>query len=92
MAGLRRNQWKGIPAPNLGRDPQGKVLGILGMGGIGKNLKKKMEAFGMTCIYHNRYVQRMRSMKKPPHVIGVLIHERLKAASLWCFICGEKAA
>ncbi|KAL9624817.1 MAG: hypothetical protein Q9160_000863 [Pyrenula sp. 1 TL-2023] len=54
MAGLRRHQWKGIPAPNLGHDPQGKVLGILGMGGIGKNLKKKMEAFGMTCIYHNR--------------------------------------
>ncbi|KAJ6048622.1 uncharacterized protein N7446_011305 [Penicillium canescens] len=33
---------------------QGKVLGILGMGGIGRNLKKKAEAFGMKVIYHNR--------------------------------------
>lgn len=31
-----------------------KVLGILGMGGIGRNLKKKAEAFGMQVIYHNR--------------------------------------
>ncbi|KAF5014493.1 hypothetical protein F66182_14497, partial [Fusarium sp. NRRL 66182] len=31
----------------LGHDPEGKVLGILGMGGIGRNLKKKAEAFGM---------------------------------------------
>lgn len=49
---LRRGEWRG-GAP-LGNDPQGKVLGILGMGGIGRNLKKKAEAFEMTTIYHNR--------------------------------------
>jgi hypothetical protein len=38
----------------LGHDPEGKVLGILGMGGIGRNLKKKAEAFSMKIIYHNR--------------------------------------
>ena len=51
---LRRGEWKGKSSPGLGHDPQGKVLGILGMGGIGRNMKKKAEAFGMTVIYHNR--------------------------------------
>lgn len=54
MAALRRNEWKGRPAAKLGHDPQGKVLGILGMGGIGRNMKKKADVFGMTTIYHNR--------------------------------------
>jgi len=54
MAGLRRNEWKGKPNPSLGHDPQGKVLGILGMGGIGRNMSKKAAVFGMTTIYHNR--------------------------------------
>ncbi|KAK2799621.1 hypothetical protein FQN51_006753 [Onygenales sp. PD_10] len=54
MLALREGKWKGNPAPPLGHDPEGKVLGILGMGGIGRNLKKKAEAFGMRVIYHNR--------------------------------------
>lgn len=54
MAALRRGDWLGHPPPSLGHDPQRKVLGILGMGGIGRNMKKKAEAFGMTTIYHNR--------------------------------------
>jgi lactate dehydrogenase-like 2-hydroxyacid dehydrogenase len=54
MNALRQGKWRGQPAPPLGHDPQGKVLGILGMGGIGRNLKKKAEAFGMKVIYHNR--------------------------------------
>jgi lactate dehydrogenase-like 2-hydroxyacid dehydrogenase len=52
---IRQGTWKGaVPPPPLGHDPQGKVLGILGLGGIGLNLKKKAERFGMTVIYHNR--------------------------------------
>ncbi|KAF2088824.1 hypothetical protein K490DRAFT_55449 [Saccharata proteae CBS 121410] len=54
MLALREGKWRGSPAPPLGHDPEGKVLGILGMGGIGRNLKKKAEAFGMSVIYHNR--------------------------------------
>ncbi|KAF7118175.1 hypothetical protein CNMCM5793_007576 [Aspergillus hiratsukae] len=54
MQALREGNWRGQPLPALGHDPEGKVLGILGMGGIGRNLKKKAEAFGMRVIYHNR--------------------------------------
>ncbi|GAB1203957.1 hypothetical protein APSETT445_002602 [Aspergillus pseudonomiae] len=54
MLALREGKWRGQPLPALGHDPEGKVLGILGMGGIGRNLKKKAEAFGMRVIYHNR--------------------------------------
>lgn len=54
MTTLRRGKWRGCPPPPLGHDPEGKVLGILGMGGIGRNLKKKAEAFSMKIIYHNR--------------------------------------
>ncbi|TAQ88498.1 hypothetical protein B7494_g3190 [Chlorociboria aeruginascens] len=54
MLGLRSGHWKGSPPPPLGHDPQGKILGILGMGGIGRNLMKKASAFGMTTQYYNR--------------------------------------
>jgi glyoxylate reductase len=54
MFALRRGEFKGQPPPALGHDPQGKTLGILGMGGIGRNMKRKADGFGMKTIYHNR--------------------------------------
>ncbi len=54
MFALREGHFKGKTPPPLGHDPQGKVLGILGMGGIGRNLMKKASVFGMTTQYHNR--------------------------------------
>jgi len=55
MFALREGKWRTTPEPPaLGHDPQGKVLGILGMGGIGRNMKRKCEAFGVETIYHNR--------------------------------------
>jgi glyoxylate reductase len=51
---IRDGAWRGHIPPPLGHDPQGKVLGILGLGGIGRNLKKKAEVFGMKVIYYNR--------------------------------------
>ena len=39
---------------NLGVNITGKVLGIIGMGRIGKALAKRANACGMEVIYHNR--------------------------------------
>ena len=38
----------------MGHDPQGKTLGILGMGGIGRNFAAKARALGMNVQYHSR--------------------------------------
>lgn len=54
MVTLRRGKWRGEPAAALGHDPGEKMLGILGMGGIGRNLAKKCRALGMKIQYHNR--------------------------------------
>ena len=51
---LRKGEFRGNPPPPLGHDPEGKMLGIVGMGGIGRDFKKKAEALGMKVQYHNR--------------------------------------
>ncbi|KAG0240043.1 hypothetical protein B0O80DRAFT_503808 [Mortierella sp. GBAus27b] len=40
--------------PRIGRDPTGMILGIVGMGGIGKAVAKRALALGMKVVYHNR--------------------------------------
>jgi glyoxylate reductase len=64
---VRNGKWKSGLAP--ARDPQGKVLGIIGMGGIGsvsiaysvsaheltlQTMAKMLIPFDMTVIYYNR--------------------------------------
>ena len=51
---LRNGEFRGKTPPPLGHDPEGKVVGIVGMGGIGRDFKKKVEALGMKVQYHNR--------------------------------------
>jgi glyoxylate reductase len=53
MGSLRQGRFKG-DAFKLGNDPRGKKLGILGMGGIGRNVAAKARGFGMKIQYFNR--------------------------------------
>jgi glyoxylate reductase len=52
VSALRKGDWRG--KMTLGHDPEGKTLGILGMGGIGGALAKRAKAFEMDVVYHNR--------------------------------------
>ncbi|WVQ86090.1 hypothetical protein IAT38_008258 [Cryptococcus sp. DSM 104549] len=49
---VRAGKWKAglVPA----RDPEEKTLGIVGMGGIGSALARRLIAFDMKVIYYNR--------------------------------------
>lgn len=49
---LRAGGWE-ADCP-MGKNPQGMMLGILGMGGIGKAVAKRAHAMGMKVQYHNR--------------------------------------
>lgn len=51
-ASLRAGNWRNDFPP--GHDPDNKVLGILGMGGIGTALAIRAQPFGMNLVYHNR--------------------------------------
>ncbi|KAI8317662.1 hypothetical protein K4K59_000016 [Colletotrichum sp. SAR11_240] len=52
LSNLRRGDFK--KGLDFGHDPQGKTLGILGMGRIGRAVKRRAEPFGLNAIYHNR--------------------------------------
>ena len=53
---IRLGKWKTIYGADdfIGLDLQGKTLGILGLGRIGKALAKRAKAFDMKIIYNNR--------------------------------------
>ena len=53
---IRKGKWRQIYGAYdyVGLDLQGKTVGIMGLGRIGKTLAKRAKAFDMKIIYHNR--------------------------------------
>ena len=47
LSALRQGKWGQASLP-MAHDPQGKTLGILGMGSIGRNFAAKARAFMVT--------------------------------------------
>jgi glyoxylate reductase len=70
----RAGQWKkNLP---LARDPEQKTLGVVGMGGIGSVVARRMAiGWGMKVIYHNR---KKLSRDKEPKDYEAEYKERLE--------------
>ncbi len=51
---VRRGDWIKKGKMGLQKSIRGRQVGILGLGGIGKDLAKKLEVFGCQVAYHNR--------------------------------------
>ena len=66
---IRSGKWRQIYGAYdyVGIDLQGKTLGILGMGRIGSTLAKRVKAFDMKIIYHNR----KRVLKSKEKSLGI---------------------
>lgn len=53
---IRSGQWDGWkPSGMLGHRVNGKTLGIIGMGRIGRAVAKRAQGFGIRTIYNNRH-------------------------------------
>lgn len=74
---IRSGKWRQIYGAYdyVGIDLQGKTLGILGMGRIGSTLAKRVKAFDMKIIYHNR--KRVSKSKEKSLGIKYVSQEKL---------------
>src|SRR3954467_7732208 len=60
----------------LGSELRGKLLGMRGLGGIGRRVAERARAFGMEIAYHSRH-------PAPAEVVAELEAERLPLEQLW---------
>ena len=74
---IRNGKWREIYGAHdyVGLDLQGKTLGILGLGRIGKTLAKRANAFDMKIAYHNR--KRLSKIKEKSMRVKYTSFEKL---------------
>ncbi|KAI9647057.1 hypothetical protein NHQ30_005059 [Ciborinia camelliae] len=75
---MRKGQWRGHAAP--GHDPEGKILGILGMGNIGSAVAKRAAAFDMHVQYYTR--NPLPAERTPPGTRYVSFEELLRTSDV----------
>ena len=51
---IKSNQWRDVDS--MGTDLQGKVVGLVGCGAIGKSLANKLQAFGVSLLGYDPYL------------------------------------
>ncbi len=78
---IRNGKWNVIYGAYdyVGLDLQGKTLGILGLGRIGKTLAKRAKAFDMKIIYHSK--NRLSKSKEKSLGVKYVSFERLVSQS-----------
>ena len=78
LTAIRAGCWRG--KMQLTHDPENKVLGILGMGGIGTAVAKRARGFGMIIQYHNR--RRVPPVKNPANANYIGFEELLRTSDV----------
>ena len=78
---IRQGKWKQIYGANdyVGVDLEGKTVGILGMGRIGKEFANRARAFKMNIIYHNR--NKLSKREEKSHKAKFVSFEKLLTQS-----------
>lgn len=76
---LREGKWRG--SMGLGHDPEGKTLGILGMGGIGSAFALRAAPFDFNLQYHNRSPV-VHASKNPTNAKYVGFEELLRTSDV----------
>ncbi len=78
---LRQGKWRGENM-ELGHDPEGKTVGIVGMGGIGKAFAKKLMGFDVNIIYYNEFPKIVTDLPAGVNATPVTMDELIEKSDI----------
>ncbi|KAG2234909.1 D-isomer specific 2-hydroxyacid dehydrogenase [Thamnidium elegans] len=87
---LRQGRWRN--GVRMGVDPQGKVLGVLGAGGIGRTLAKRMFGFDLKKIQYYNRSRLSEELEKEYHLQYVDFETLLKTSDIISVHCPLNAS
>jgi lactate dehydrogenase-like 2-hydroxyacid dehydrogenase len=68
---LRAGKWENAGYPLSKATLRDRIVGIVGMGRIGKAIARRLEAFGVPVVYHSRNPQKDVSYKYYPDLVAM---------------------